>query len=208
MALSRGAEGADGQVFFGAFEGAPGDAGGLGAGTDLAGGEGAGGEGLAQEVEGRVESGGTRRRCRGRPEVETFVRDAEAERLGRGSQVIFDDGEAPVVGSRGIGGVEGPDDAGGLDDGAGAKEVILGKTGAGAGAALAQMVGEEEGFGGDTGDFGENEHDLGDGGWVAADAEAAEAIDDNETDTFLLGEGEQGPGVAGVARVEVVHGVF
>jgi hypothetical protein len=120
----------------GGRSGWPGDSGGLGAGTDLAGGEGAGGEGLAEEVQGRVESGGTGRGCRGRPEVETFIRDVEAERLGRGSQVILDDGEAPVVGGRRVGGVEGPDDAGGLNNGAGAKEVVLGKTGAGAGAAL------------------------------------------------------------------------
>jgi hypothetical protein len=46
------------------------------------------------------------------------------------------------------------------------------------------MMGEKEGFGGDTGDFGENEHDLADGGWVAADAESAEAIDRAELVTF------------------------
>ncbi len=56
--------------------------------------------------------------------MEAVVIYAEAERVGEGSQVVFDHGEAAVVGIGRVREIQGPDETGDLGDNGGAEQVV------------------------------------------------------------------------------------
>ena len=205
-----GAGGADGEVLLGAADGALGEAGGVVGGLDLAEGLGPGGELAAEEDEGAVELGGDGERLGRRAEVEAVVVDVETEGSGDPGEVVFDDREATVGGLEGIGGVDSPDEAGDLGDGAGTEEVVEGNS---AGATLAglfaQVVGEQKGLAGDAGQIGDGFEQVLDGPAVpAGPAEPAQAIEDDEADFRAAGEDEEGLDVIPVVDLEVAQGAL
>ena len=130
---------------------------------------------FAEKVDGAIEFGVGRGGLGRRAETEALIADAHTDGIGWQGQVVFDDGEAAVLGVGGVGGIEGPDDAGGLGYGGGTQEAVDGEAAVGVeGDAFAQVVGEEDGLAADAGDVGEGGEELVRGDAVTAGgAEAA-----------------------------------
>jgi len=199
--------GDDTQFTLGAENGSTGIAGlGVG-GSDLGGRKRASGKEVDQENSGAIKGGQVwwGRIFRRGMKVEAGGGDGKVEGRREGTEVVLDGVKATGIG-RGVGGVDGPDEARVLDGGSGSVDAVEGDLMFLTGVGITQVMGGENGQAAGLGQPAKMGNDFSGAGGVFRTDEAVQAVNDDEASDRVASGGEYCLAVTRAEQIKVGFG--